>query len=165
MFISKQAAKSEILDNRIYQQKAAELSFFQRNQSTDTEKPAQELGTAEPMRDTKEITEVPKEQEETSEAASDDSGTEPIVKKRKVFDPDTIVSEIGSTKKSKIEQSEFFFDLIMKSDLITIEGNNVFHIVQKPQDVKVSTILNALDVSPHLVANTYAKHPGVFVRR
>ena len=27
----------------------------------------------------------------------------------------------------------------MKSDLITIEGNNIIHIDQKPLDVKVST--------------------------
>ena len=29
----------------------------------------------------------------------------------------------------------------MKSDLITIEGNNVLHINQKPLDVEVSTFL------------------------
>ena len=83
LFISEQPVKSEILDKPIYQQKAAQLSLFQRNQSTDTEKPAQELGTAEPMRDKSEITGVPKEQEETSEAPSDDSEIEPIVKKTK----------------------------------------------------------------------------------
>ena len=99
LFISKQPAKSEILDNPIYQQKAAQLSLFQRNQSTDTEKPAQEVGTAEPMRDNSKITMVPKEQEETSEAPSDDSEIEPIVKEQKVFDPVKIFSELGSTKK------------------------------------------------------------------
>ena len=63
----------------------------------------------------------------------------------------------------------------MKSDLITVEGNNVIQIDKKTLDMKVSTfciifcnpqknkhekystILNSLDVSPHLVANTYAK--------
>ena len=37
------------------------------------------------MRDTNEIGEVPKEQEETSEAARDDSEIEPIVKKTKLL--------------------------------------------------------------------------------
>ena len=69
-------------------------------------------------------------------------------------------------KKSKNERSEILLVLIMKSDLITIEGNNALHIDQKPLDVKVytflyslqqptkkisikkyTTILNALDVS------------------
>ena len=62
----------------------------------------------------------------------------------------------------------------MKSESITIEGNNVLHIDQMPLDVKVSTflynlqqstkktkkystILNTLDESPHIVADTYAK--------
>ena len=85
LFISRQPAKSEILVNPIYQQNAAQLSLFQWNQSTDTEKPAHELGTAEPMRDTNKITEVPKEQEETWEAPSDDSKIEPIVKKQKIL--------------------------------------------------------------------------------
>ena len=107
LFISKQPAKSEILDNPMYQQKAAQLSLFRRNQSTDTEKPAQELGTAEPMRGTNEITEVTKEQEETSEAPSDDSEIEPIVKK-KVFDAETIISELGSIKKVKLSDQKFY---------------------------------------------------------
>ena len=107
LFISKQSAKSEILDK--YQQKAAQLSLFQRNQSTDTEKPAQALGTAEPMRDNNEITGVPKEQEETSEAHSDDSEIEP---KQKTFDPVTIISELGSMKKVKlIDQKLYSFSL------------------------------------------------------
>ena len=101
LFISKQATKIEILDNPICQQKAAQLSLFQKNQSTDTKKPAQELGTAESMRDTNEITEVPKEQKETSEAPSDDSEIEPIVTKQKNFEPVTIISELGSMTKSK----------------------------------------------------------------
>ena len=49
LFISKQQAKCEILDNPIYHLKAAQLSLFQGNQSTDREKPAQ-VGTAEAMR-------------------------------------------------------------------------------------------------------------------
>ena len=85
------------------------------------------------------MTEVPKEKEETSEAASEDSEIEPIVKKQKVFDPETIISELGTMKKSKIERSEILLDLITKLDLITIEGNNVLDIDQKPLDVKIST--------------------------
>ena len=61
LFNSRQPAKIEILDNPIYQQKAAQVSLLKRNQSTDTEKPAQELGTAETMRDSNKITELSKE--------------------------------------------------------------------------------------------------------
>ena len=63
MFISQQPAKNEILDNPIYQQKAAQLSLFRKNQLTDTGKSSQELETAEPLWDSNEITEVPKEQD------------------------------------------------------------------------------------------------------
>ena len=96
------------------------------------------------MRDTNEIGEVPKEQEETSEAARDDSEIEPIVKKNKIIDPETTIFELGLMKKIKIERSEILLDLIMKSDLKTIEGNNVLHIDQKPLDVKFSTFLHNL---------------------
>ena len=40
LFISKQPAISEILDNPIFQQKAAQFSLFKRNQSTDRKKAA-----------------------------------------------------------------------------------------------------------------------------
>ena len=64
----------------------------------------------------------------------------------------------------------------MQSDVISIRGNDVLHINKEPLGVKVSTflynlpqttkkvdtkmyskILTALDITPHLVANTYAK--------
>ena len=83
MFICKQPAKTEILDNPIYQQPAAQLSRFQGNQSTDTEKSAHEVGTVEPMIEANEITEAHKEQEETSETPSKDNEIETILKKQK----------------------------------------------------------------------------------
>ena len=91
------------------------------------------------MRDANENTVAHKEQEETSETPSDESELAPILKKQKINDPEKIMYELGSLKKSKIERSEILLDLIMKSDLISIEGNNVLQINQKSLDVKVST--------------------------
>ena len=51
------------------------------------------------MRDTNKITEVPKEQEDKPEAPTEDSEIETIVKKQKTFDPETIISYLGSMKK------------------------------------------------------------------
>ena len=84
MFICKQPAKSEILNIPIYQQKAAQSSLFQGNQSTDTEKSAYEVGTVEPMIEANEITEAHKEQKETSETPSNDNEIETILKKQKI---------------------------------------------------------------------------------
>ena len=92
------------------------------------EKPKQEEGTVEPIGNFIEIKEKPKIQKKSSDLSSDDSEIEPII------------SEHGSMKKKIFERSEFFLDLIMKSDLKSIEGNYVVHINQKLLDVKVSTL-------------------------
>ena len=79
-------------------------------------------------------------------------------------------------EKNKFKRSEILLQHIMQSDVISIGGNDVLHINKEPLGVKVSTflynlqqttkkltlkkhseILTALDISPHLVTNTYAK--------
>ena len=42
---------------------------------------------------------------------------------------------------SEIGRSETVLDQIMKSDLISIEGNNLLHINRQPLDVKISTFV------------------------
>ena len=79
MFVSHQPVKNEILENPNYEQKAAQLSLFQRNQS---EKPQEEEKPVETMSSVYENKEATKE--ETSEPVSKDSEIEPILKKQKI---------------------------------------------------------------------------------
>ena len=114
--------------------------------------------------------------EETSEPVSEDSEIEPILKKQKISQFESIISELEPMEKNKIKRSEILLEHIMQSDVISIGGNDVLHINKEPLGVKISTflynlqqstkkidikkyskILTALDILPHLVANTYAK--------
>ena len=171
MFLSHQPVKNEILENPNYEQKAAQLSLFQRNQSEKPQKEEKPVETMSSVYENKEAT-----KEETSEPVSEDSEIEPILKKQKISQFESIISELEPIEKNKIKRSEILLEHIMQSDVISIGGNDVLHINKEPLGVKVSTflynlqqstkkidikkyskILTALDISPHLVANTYAK--------
>ena len=112
--------------------------------------------------------------EETSEPVSEDSEIEPILKKQKISQFESIISELEPMEKNKIKRCEILLEQIMQSDVIG--GNDVLHINKEPLGDKVSTflynlqqstkkidikrysiILTAPDISPHLVANTYAQ--------
>ena len=114
--------------------------------------------------------------EEVSKPVSEDSEIEPILKRQKISQFESKISELEPMEKNKIKRSEILLEHIMQSDVISIGGNDVLHINKEPLGVKVSTflynlqqttkkidikkyskILTALDISPHLVANTYAK--------
>ena len=71
MLTSNQSAKSEIIDNPIYQNKTAQLSLFRRNRSSDMEKPQQEEKTVTSMRNKK-----------TSKPSNDDTDNEQILKNK-----------------------------------------------------------------------------------
>ena len=150
---------------------AAQLSLFQRNQSEKPQKEEKPVETMSSVYENKEAT-----KEEVSEPVSEDSEIEPIVKKQKTSQSESIISELEPMEKSKIRRSEILIEHIRQSDVISIGGNEVFHINKQPLGVKVSTflhnlqqttkkigikryskILTALDTSPHLAANTYAK--------
>ena len=171
MFLSHQPVKNKILENPNYEQKAAQLSLFQRNQSEKPQKEEEPVETMSSVYENKEAT-----KEETSEPVSEDSEIEPILKKQKISQFESIISELEPMEKNKIKRSEILLEHIMQSDVISIGGNDVLHINKEPLGVKVSTflynlqqstkkidikkyskILTALDISPHLVANTYAK--------
>ena len=78
--------------------------------------------------------------------------------------------------KNQIKRSKIILDLIKQSETVTIESNDVIHVNKETLGIKASTflynlqppakeidivkyskILIALNISPHLVANTHAK--------
>ena len=170
MFLSHQPVKNEILEIPNYEQKAAQLSLFQRNQSEKSQKEEKPVEIMSSVYENNEAT-----KEEISEPVSEDSEIEPILKKPKISHFESIISELEPMEKNNIKRSEILLEHIMQSDVISIGGNDVLHINKEPLGVKVSTflynlqqtkkndfkkyskILTALDISPHLVANTYAK--------
>ena len=124
------------MENPIYKQKAAELSQFQRNQS---EKPQNEEKPVETMSSVYENKESTKE--EISEPVSEDSEIQPILKKQKISQFESIISELEPMEKNKFKRPEILLEHIMQSDVISIGGNDVLHINKEPLGVKVSTFL------------------------
>ena len=78
--------------------------------------------------------------------------------------------------KDQIKRSKIILDLINQSEAVTIESNDVLHVNKETLGIRASTflynlqqptkkidiekyskILFALNISPHLVANTHAK--------
>ena len=124
------------MENPIYEQKAAQLSLFQRNQSEKPEKEEKPVETMSSVYENKEAT-----KEEISEPVSEDSEIEPILKKQKISQFESIMSELESMEKNKIRRSEILLEHIMQSDVISIRGNDVLHINKEPLGVKISTFL------------------------
>ena len=108
------------MENPIYEQKAAQLSLFQRNQS---EKPQKEEKSVETMSSVYENKEATKE--EISEPVSEDSEIEPILKKQKFSQFESIMCELEPMEKNKIRRSEILLEHIMQSDVISIRGNDI----------------------------------------
>ena len=107
---------------------------------------------------------------------SEDSEIEPEVKKQKSKDFDSILLELDFMNKNQIKRSKIILDLINQSETVTVESNDVLHVNKERLGIKASTflynlqqptkkidiekyskILIALNISPHLVANTHAK--------
>ena len=171
IFASHQPVKKEVLENPLYKQKAAQLSLLQRNQSNSMEKPetaVEPVETADKMIETAE--------EEKTEPVGEDSEIEPVVKKQKSKDFDSILLELDFMNKNQIKRSKIILDLINQSETPTVESNDVLHVNKERLGIKASTILYnlqqptkkiviekyskiliALNISPHLVANTHAK--------
>ena len=171
IFASHQPVKKEVLDNPLYKQNAAQLSLLQRNQSNSMEKPekaVEPIETADKMIETTE--------EEKTEPMSEDSEIEPVVKKQKSKDFDSILLELDFMNKNQIKRSKIILDLINQSESVTVESNDVLHVNTERLGIKASTflynlqqptkkidiekyskILIAPNISPHLVANTHAK--------
>ena len=170
IFASHQPVKKEVLDNPLYKQKAAQLSLLQRNQSNSMEKPEKAL---EPVETANKLM----IEEEKTEPMSEDSEIEPVVKKqRKSDDFTSIMIELEVMNKNQIKRSKIILDWINQFETVTIESNDVLHVNKETLGIKASTFLYnlqqptkkidigkyskiffALNISPHLVANTHAK--------
>ena len=173
MFASHQPVKKEVLDNPLYKKKAAQLSLLQRNQSNSMEKPEKAF---EPVETANKLM-IEKAEEEKTEPMSEDSEIEPVVKKqRKSDDFTSIMIELEVMNKNQIKRSKIILELINQSETVTIESNDVLHVNKETLGIKASTflynlqqptkkidiekyskILFALNIPPHLVANTHAK--------
>ena len=108
---------------------------------------------------------------------SDDSEIEPVVKKRKDSAFDSIMLELKLMDENKTKRAAIILKKNFDSNTVSIsEENNVIHIEDEPQGVKVtnflynlqqptkkinvqkySKILSELDIAAHLVYNTHAK--------
>ena len=108
---------------------------------------------------------------------SDDSEIELVVKKRKDSAFDSIMLELKLMDENKTKRAAIILKKIFDSDTVSISvENNVLHIEDEPQGVKVtiflynlqqptkkidvqnySKILSELDIAAHLVYNTHAK--------
>ena len=187
MFLSKQPTRTEILDNPIYKQKAAQLSLLQRNNPTDFEsKEATEqennktnIVKKRKRRRTSSVdlkSELDDGNESVQSFFSDDGEIEPSLKKRQ-SDFDSIMSEVELMEENKIQRAEIILNKILSSETVSIEDPSGFlYIEDKPMRVKVSTflynlqqptkkidlavytnILHELKIPPHSVSNTHAK--------
>ena len=79
--------------------------------------------------------------EETSEPVSEDSEIDTILKQQKIYQPESLKSKIEPMEKNKIKRSEILIEHNLQSDVISIKGNDKFHINKEPLGAKVSTFL------------------------
>ena len=115
--------------------------------------------------------------EEKKEYVSSDSEIEPIVKKCTTTTFQSKMRDLGVMEKNKIGRAEIILSKILESPTVSIEDpGGINHIDNQPLGLKASTFsyntqqstkkidiqkysraLLALEISPHLVSNTYAK--------
>ena len=182
MFISKNPTKEEIFDNPIYQQKATQLSLLQRsnpNFEQSSRKKDADTSTDRRIIRTRSTGDGTSDPDDVKSElfVSDDSEIEPVVKKRKDSAFDSIMLELKLMDENKTKRAAIILKKIFDSNTVSIsEENNVLHIEDEPQGVKVtnflynlqqptkkidvqkySKILSELDIAAHLVYNTHAK--------
>ena len=186
MFVSKQPTRTEILDNLIYKQKAAQLSLLRKNNPKEFESKGTEQETNKTnivnkskRRRTSSVdskSELDDGSEGVQSFFSNDGENEPVLKRRQ-SDFDSIMSEVELMEENKIQRAEIIFNKIFSSETVFIEDPRGFlHIEDKPMRVKVSSflynlqqptkkidlavytnLLHELKIPPHLVSNTHAK--------
>ena len=179
MLMSKQPLKSEILDNRAYRNKAAQLTLMRRNMPSfdGSVERTDVVVQTEPV-----LTEREKQVEEPEKKDSirDDSEIDPVVTKKSESAPasfESIMALVKLKEKHKIQCAEILLDLILQSEIVTIgEESKLLYINQEPTSAQVSKflynlqqptkkidqteysqILSVLPIEPELVTNTYAK--------
>ena len=150
LFISKNPAKEEIFDNPVYQQKATQLSLLQRsnpNFEKSSGKKDVDTSTDRLITRTRSIGDGTSEPDDVKSESfvSDDSGTEPVVKKRKDSAFDSIMLELKLMDENKTKRAAIILKQNFDSDSVSISGeNNVLHIEDEPQGVKVTNFLYIL---------------------
>ena len=101
---------------------------------------------------------------------------EPVVKKQKSKEFDSILIELEFVHKNQIKRSKIIPDLITQSETVTKESNDIIHVNKETLGIKASTLLYnlqqttkkidtakysktliALNILPPLVAKTHAK--------
>ena len=156
MFKSKNPTKEEIFDNPIYQQKATQLSLLQTSNPNFEQSSGKKLKDADTSTD-RLITRTKSTGDGTSDPddvkselfVSDDSEIEPLVKKRKDSAFDSIMLELKLMDENKTKRAAIIRKKIFDSDTVSIsEENNVLHIEQEPQGVKVTNFLYNLQNLP-----------------
>ena len=97
------------------------------------EKAVEPVETADKMIETAE--------EEKTEPMSEDSEIEPVEKKQKSKDFDSILLELDFMNKNQIKRSKIILDLINQSETVTVESNDVLHVNKERLVIKASTFL------------------------
>ena len=189
MFITKQPQKSEIIENLQYKNKTIQLSLMQRNKlikEEDVGKTDRVIQT-DPTNIERDVDKAERvvqtdptkfQEQEKTEASSDDSEMDPIVTKKPTVESfESIMKNVKLRESHKIKRAEIVLDFILQSNQITIgEERQLNYIDNKPTDVQVSSflynlqqptkksdqepysrILLVLRLEPDLVSNTYAK--------
>ena len=147
IFISKNPTKEEIFDNPIYQQKATQLSLLQRsnpNFEQSSGKKDADTSTDKLITRTRSIGDGTSDPDDVKSESfvSDDSEIEPVVKKRKDSAFDSIMLELKLMDENKTKRAKIILKKVFDSDTVFIsEENNVLHIEDEPQGVKVTNFL------------------------
>ena len=91
---------------------------------------------------------------------SDDSEIEPVVKKRKDSAFDSVMLELKLMDENKTKRAAIILKKIFDSDTVSIsEENNVLHIEDEPQGVKVTNFLyNLQQPMKKLTCNSFPKY-------
>ena len=145
-FISRNPTKEKICDNQIYQQKTTQLSLLQRSNPNFEQSSGKKLQDADTSTD-RLITRTRSIGDGTSEPddvklesfVSVGSAVEPVVKKLKISEFDSIMLELKLMDENKTKRAAIILKKIFDSDNVSIsEENNILHIEDEPQGEKVT---------------------------
>ena len=149
LFISKNPTKEEIFDNPIYQQKDTQLSLLQRSNPKFEQSSGKKLQEADTSTD-RLIKRTRSVGDRTGDPydvklesfVRDCSEIEPVLKKRKVSAFDSVMLELKLMDEIKTKRAAIVLKNIFDSDTVSIsEENNVLHITDEPQGVRVANFL------------------------
>ena len=135
MFVSKNLPKEEIIDNPIYQQKATQLSLLQRSDPNFEQSSGKKLQDADTS---------PERLIMRIRSISDGTSDPDDVKSESFVSDDSEIEmlELKLMNENKTKRASIILKKIFVSDTVSIsEENNVLHIEDEPQGVKVIDFL------------------------